>query len=152
MRSMLTIGILVIWVACDSTKPATYEDVAGIYDGTVEGSGGILKVTGNSNVTVVQAEDSIGGDIILDLKITGIRDSTMTVKTTFTGSVAQGTDPHAVLIVTNPQCGGASEFEGGYTSATSSIALTGQYALKEPSLGCRTVATFDIMMSARRRR
>ena len=149
MTNLLAIATLLVWAACDSTSPRAYEDVAGTYEGTVRGSGDLVRVTGTTTVTVAQTEDSIGGDIILHLEVTGVVDTTVTVSTTFTGSVTEGTDPDVVLTAKNPHCGGSTDLKGTYTSETATVALTGRYTLRDPNR-CSLGTEFDLTVSARK--
>ena len=145
--------------ACDDPSVASLDDrrdaldnddMAGTYEGTVQGPGGSLSASGEAALTVDQAGDSISGDMLIAAQFT-VGDETISLVfgSTYTGVAMREGYPNVVLHLANPVCGGTTEFGGQYSAEHSSLTLAGEYVHKEAD-GCSTVATLDLAVSVRK--
>ena len=158
-RTPIHIAALLTVVACHDypLEPPDYQpcvgtqaQLAGTYEGTVQGPGGLVSQVGEAVLTVNQAGDSISGDLILDAQFTeGPNTISVAFQSTYTGVVTQGAYPEVVLLLKNPVCGGNTEFRGMYTVDNASLKLVGEYVLRDAN-GCSPITTLDLAVSVQR--
>ncbi len=158
-RTLVFISALLTLVACDDRSVAPldgqrgvpdYGDMAGTYEGTVQGPGGTAIQVGEAALTVDQTGDSISGDMIVAAQFTEGADTfSLVFESTYTGVVKLEGYPSVVLLLENPVCGGTTEFSGLYTAEHSALTLVGDYVLREDD-GCETVTTLDLTVFVRK--
>ena len=159
MRTFIFISSLLTLVACDDHSVASldgqhgvpdYGDMAGTYEGTVQGPGGTAIQVGEAALTVDQTGDNISGNMIVAAEFTEGTDTiSLAFESTYTGVVGLGGYPSVVLLLENPVCGGTTEFSGLYTAEHSTLTLVGDYVLQEAD-GCETVTTLDLTVFVRK--
>ena len=158
-RTLIFISSLLTLVACDDHSVAPldgqrgvldYGDMAGTYEGTVQGPGGTAIQVGEAALTVNQIGDSIFGDMIVAAQFTEGTDTiSLVFESTYTGVVKPEGYPSVVLLLENPVCGGTTEFSGLYTAEHSALTLVADYVLQEDD-GCETVTTLDLTVFVRK--
>ena len=157
-RTLFFNAALLTLVACDdhSVEPLDgqrgvldHGDMAGTYEGTVQGPGGTAIQVGEAALTVDQTGDSISGNMIVAAEFTEGNDTiSLVFESTYTGVVRSESYPGVVLLLENPVCGGTTEFSGLYAAEHSALTLAGEYALQEED-GCETVTTLDLTVFVR---
>ena len=124
-RTLVFIGSLLTFVACgdhsvqplaDTAPDWGFGDIAGAYEGTVQGPGTALANAGEAALTIEQTEDGIAGVMNLVGEF-GEDPETVAFSfgSVFTGVVTLDLQPQVTLFVENPVCGGTTEFSGAYT-------------------------------------
>ena len=159
-RTPIIIASLLTLAACDddSVAPPDYDrsvgdygNMAGSYEGTVQGPGGSVSHAGEAALTVNQTGDSISGEMMLDAQFTeGAETISVEFNFTYTGVVIQESAyPNVALLLENAVCGGTTEFTGTYTTDDLSFVLLGEYVLKEGD-DCTPVTTLDLAVSVQK--
>lgn len=158
-RALVFIASLLTFVACDdlpvdpptkATPDWDFGDIAGTYEGTVQGPGSALADAGEAMLTVEPTEEGIAGVMTLVAEFgEGPEAVSFAFESVYTGVVTHEFQPHVTLFLQNPDCGGITEFSGTYAPPDSSLDLVGRYVHKDPD-GCETIATLDLNVSVHR--
>jgi len=159
-RILFLLGLPAIFTACGEQPSApqqhggsprllSVDDMLGTYHGTVHAAGGPADV-GYAGLTVEKAGDGIAGD--LNVSAEWIQDGDTIIigfQSTYTGHLSLHGQPHVMLLLDNPVCGGITKFEGDYSPASSSIEVAGSYVQRDAD-GCAKIATIDLTISVRK--
>lgn len=159
-RALFLLGLAAVFTACGDqpSEPQrrggtpglpSVGDMLGTYYGTVQAAGGPADA-GHAVLTVEKAGDRIAGDLHVSAEWIQDGDTiVLDIQSTYTGHLSLHGDPHVMLLLDNPACGGTTRLEGGYSPADSSIEVTGSYVQRDAE-GCARIATFDLTISVRK--
>lgn len=151
--TLLSLASLLAVLACDEKNVvdpygywpplADYGDMTGTYEGTVQGPGGSLSQSGTVALAVEQTGNTISGNMSLEAVFgTGGDAIELSFTSTYTGSVDEIHNPHVILDVENPTCGGTTRFTGGYAGEDMTLTLAGRYVHRGDD--CSSLAVLNL--------
>ena len=151
-RTVISVASLLTLLACNDHlidppdyRPVVsdYDDMVGHYEGTVQGPGSSLNQAGTAELDVRQAGHVISGEMLLDASFGAGNDVIeLSFMSSYQGTVDAVGNPHVILFLDNPNCGGTTKFTGGYTGEELTLTLAGRYVHKGDD--CNPIATLDL--------
>ena len=150
-RTVISVASLLTLLACNDHlidppdyRPVVsdYDDMVGHYEGTVQGPGSSMSEAGKAELDVRQAGKVISGEMLLDASFGAGNDVIeLSFVSSYEGTVDAVGNPHVILFLNNPECGGTTKFTGGFTGEET-LTLAGRYVHKGDD--CNPVATLDL--------
>lgn len=151
-RTVISVASLLTVLACDDHpvdppdyRPvlSDYDNMIGHYEGTVQGPGSSLNQAGTAELDVRQAGTAISGEMLLDARFGSGNDVIeVSFVSSYEGTVDADGNPHVILFLDNPRCGGTTKFTGGYTGEELTLTLAGRYVHRGDD--CNPIATLDL--------
>ena len=151
-RTVISAAALATLLACDNnpidppdyrTGVSDYDDIAGHYEGTIQGPESSMNQAGTAELDVRQTGNVISGEMLLDATFGSGSDAIeVSFVSSYDGTVDPVGDPHVILFLDNPDCGGTTKFTGGYAGDEMTLSLAGRYVHRGND--CSPIATLDL--------
>ena len=144
MRRLITIAATATAIACAGTDPPEHDDVSGLYQGPVSGSG----VSGSISLTISQKGGSLSGTWAASLTIVYNGDTfTSEGSGTFTGTIEAGVNPQVDLVATGA-CNATANYTGRNNSELRTMTVSGPYPMYDAA--CQRIGNLVLTLALRK--